>query len=167
MNYSKSALIHLAMERGILRFGQFTLKSGRLSPYFFNTGLFYHGDSLRLLGQHYAQILVENNIAFEHLFGPAYKGIPLVIATAIALDERGINRTVTFDRKEEKNHGEGGLFIGAPLTGRTVLVDDVISAGTTSRTAQRLIHDHGGTLTTIVITLDRCEHGLNNPLTPN
>ncbi|OGV39188.1 MAG: orotate phosphoribosyltransferase [Legionellales bacterium RIFCSPHIGHO2_12_FULL_42_9] len=165
MDYSKSALIHLAIERGILRFGQFTLKSGRLSPYFFNTGLFYHGDSLRFLGRHYAEILIKNNIEFEHLFGPAYKGIPLVIATAIALDERGVNRTVTFDRKEEKGHGEGGLLVGAPLTGRTVLVDDVISAGTTSRTAQQLISDHGGTLTTIVITLDRCEHGLNNQLT--
>lgn len=167
MNYSKSALIHLAIERGILRFGQFTLKSGRLSPYFFNTGLFYHGDSLRFLGQHYAQTLIENNIHFEHLFGPAYKGIPLVTATAVALAERGIYCTVTFNRKEEKDHGEGGILIGAPLTGTTVLIDDVISAGTAFREAKQLINSHGGTLTTVIITLDRCERGLNNKLTLN
>ena len=167
MSYSKSALIHLSIERGILRFGQFTLKSGRLSPYFFNTGLFYHGDSLQFLGQHYAQILIENNIQFEHLFGPAYKGIPLVTATAVALAKHGVNCTVTFNRKEEKDHGEGGILIGAPLTGRTVLIDDVISAGTAFREAQQLISSHGGKLTTVVITLDRCEHGLNNKLSLN
>ncbi len=165
MDYSKSALIHLAIERGILRFGQFTLKSGRLSPYFFNTGLFYHGDSLRCLGEHYADTLIKNNIHFEHLFGPAYKGIPLATATAFALAERGINCTVTFNRKEEKDHGEGGILIGAPLSGATVLIDDVISAGTAFRGAQQLINSHGGKLTTVVITLDRCERGLNNQLT--
>lgn len=167
MDYSKSALIHMAIEREILRFGQFTLKSGRLSPYFFNTGLFYHGDSLRLLGQYYAQTLVENNINFEHLFGPAYKGIPLVTATAVAMAERGINCTITFNRKEKKDHGEGGMVIGAPLTGRTVLIDDVISAGTAFREAQQLINSNGGTLTTVVITLDRCERGLNKQSTLN
>ena len=167
MDYSKSALIHLAIERGILNFGQFTLKSGRLSPYFFNTGLFYHGDSLRFLGQHYAQVIVENNIQFEHLFGPSYKGIPLATATAVALAERRVNCTVTFNRKEEKDHGEGGLLIGAPLTGRTVLIDDVISAGTAFHSAQKLINSSGGTLTTVIITLDRCERGLNNRLTLN
>ena len=167
MNHSKSALLSLAIERNILSFGQFTLKSGRLSPYFFNTGLFYHGDSIQLLGQFYAQTLIENQIPFEHLFGPAYKGIPLATATAIALAERGVQCTVTFNRKEEKDHGEGGVLIGAPLTGRTVLIDDVISAGTAFRHAQQLINSNGGTLTTVVITLDRCERGINNQLTLN
>ena len=167
MNHSKSALLSLAIERNILSFGQFTLKSGRLSPYFFNTGLFYHGDSIQLLGQFYAQTLIENQIPFEHLFGPAYKGIPLATTTAIALAERGVQCTVTFNRKEEKDHGEGGVLIGAPLTGRTVLIDDVISAGTAFRHAQQLINSNGGTLTTVVITLDRCERGINNQLTLN
>ena len=167
MNHSKSALLSLAIERNILKFGQFTLKSGRLSPYFFNTGLFYHGDSIQFLGQLYAQALIENQIPFEHLFGPAYKGIPLATATAIALAERGVQCTVTFNRKEEKDHGEGGVLIGAPLTGRTVLIDDVISAGTAFRHAQQLINSNGGKLTTVVITLDRCERGINNQLTLN
>jgi orotate phosphoribosyltransferase len=165
MNYSKSALINLAIERDILSFGQFTLKSGRISPYFFNTGLFYHADSLRFLGQMTAQTLIDNQISFEHLFGPAYKGIPLATATAIALAERGVSCTVTFNRKEEKDHGEGGILIGAPLSGRTVLIDDVISAGTAFRQARQIINTHGGTLTTVIITLDRCERGLNNQLT--
>ena len=167
MDKSKSALIKLALERNILRFGQFTLKSGRISPYFFNTGLFYHADSIRFLGQLYAQALIKNNIAFEHLFGPAYKGIPLATATAVALAEQGVDCTLTFNRKEEKDHGEGGILIGAPLTGRTVLIDDVISAGTAFRHAQHLINTNGGKLTTVVITLDRCEVGLNNKLTLN
>lgn len=167
MAYSKSDFIQLAIERGILSFGQFTLKSGRVSPYFFNTGLFYHGDSLEILGQYYAEALINNKIEFTHLFGPAYKGIPLATATAIALAQRKIECTVTFNRKEPKDHGEGGVLIGAPLTGKTVLIDDVISAGTAFREAQRLITANGGKLTTVVITLDRCELGANNRLTLN
>jgi orotate phosphoribosyltransferase len=162
MDYSKVNLIRLAIERGILRFGDFTLKSGRLSPYFFNTGLFYHGDSLRILGQHYAKAIIQNKIEVQHLFGPAYKGIPLVTATAVALAEHKIDCTITFNRKETKDHGEGGILIGAPLTGDTILIDDVISAGTAFREAQQLITSHGGKLTTVIITLDRCERGLND-----
>lgn len=162
MDYSKTALIQLAIQRGILSFGQFTLKSGRLSPYFFNTGLFYHADALQLLGKLYAQKLIDNNIDIQHLFGPSYKGIPLATATAIALAEKGKNCTVTFNRKEIKDHGEGGVLIGAPLSGNTVLIDDVISAGTAFREAQEIIKAQGGKLTTVIITLDRCERGLHH-----
>ena len=161
-NHSKATLIKLAIARGILQFGEFTLKSGRISPYFFNTGLFYHNDSLQLLGRLYAEALIKHDIKIDHLFGPAYKGIPLTTATAIALAERGNACTVTFNRKEAKDHGEGGILIGAPLSGDTVLIDDVISAGTAFREAQDIISSNGGHLTTVLITLDRCERGLND-----
>lgn len=161
-DHSKTTLIKLAIARGILQFGEFTLKSGRISPYFFNTGLFYHNDALQLLGKLYADALIEHDIKIEHLFGPAYKGIPLTTATAIALAESGRTCTVTFNRKEAKDHGEGGILIGAPLSGDTILIDDVISAGTAFREAQDIINSNGGHLTTVLITLDRCERGLND-----
>lgn len=155
----KNAFIRLALDCNVLKFGEFTLKSGRLSPYFFNAGLFYHGEALRQLGQFYAKTLIQHAIEFQHLFGPAYKGLPLATTTAVALAESGINTTVTFNRKEIKTHGEGGQLIGAPLTGNTVIIDDVITAGTAFREAQQLIHAHGGTVTAVVIALDRCERG--------
>ena len=165
MTHSKADFIRLALESNVLKFGEFTLKSGRISPYFFNAGLFYQGKALRQLGQFYAQTLVQHTIDFQHLFGPAYKGLPLATATAIALAERGIDTTVTFNRKEIKTHGEGGQLIGAPLSGNTVIIDDVITAGTAFREAQQLINEQGGKLTTVVIALNRCERGLGNTST--
>lgn len=164
-DYSKESFIQLALEAGVLKFGSFTLKSGRQSPYFFNAGLFYEGLALRKLGQFYANTLIQNNIDCQHLFGPAYKGLPLATATAIALAEQGISTTVTFNRKEAKAHGEGGQLIGSPLTGNTVIIDDVITAGTAFREAQGHISTHGGKLTTVIIALDRCERGLSNQST--
>jgi orotate phosphoribosyltransferase len=162
MNTSKNAFIRLALDCNALTFGEFSLKSGRLSPYFFNAGLFYQGKALREIGQFYANVLIKQSVDFQHLFGPAYKGLPLATATAVALAELGIDSTVTFNRKEIKTHGEGGLLIGAPLVGNTVIIDDVITAGTAFREAQQLINDNGGTLTAVVIALDRCERGLTN-----
>ncbi|MGL5742706.1 MAG: orotate phosphoribosyltransferase [Legionella sp.] len=162
MNHIKSAFIKLALECQVLKFGEFTLKSCRLSPYFFNAGLFYQGSALRQLGQVYAQTLMEHHAQFAHLFGPAYKGLPLATATAIALAELGKETTVTFNRKEVKDNGEGGQLIGAPLTGKTIIVDDVITAGTAFRESQTLIKQHGGQLAGVIIALDRCERGLTN-----
>lgn len=162
MNQTKSSFIKLALECQVLKFGEFTLKSGRLSPYFFNAGLFYQGDSLRQLGQFYARTLLEQEVEFEHLFGPAYKGIPLATATAVALAEMGKNITVTFNRKEAKTHGEGGQLIGSPLQGKTLIIDDVITAGTAFRESQTLIKDNGGILSSVIIALDRCERGLTD-----
>jgi orotate phosphoribosyltransferase len=159
MNHTKSSFIKLALDSQVLKFGEFTLKSGRISPYFFNAGLFYQGNALRQLGKFYAQTLVDQKVEFDHLFGPAYKGLPLATATAVALDEMGKEVTVTFNRKEIKNHGEGGQLIGAPLTGRTVIIDDVITAGTAFRESQTLIKENGGQLSAVIIALDRCERG--------
>ncbi|MCW8407774.1 orotate phosphoribosyltransferase [Legionella sp. PATHC035] len=161
MNQMKSAFIKLALDCQVLKFGEFTLKSGRISPYFFNAGLFYQGNALRQLGQFYAKTLTEQKAQFDHLFGPAYKGLPLATATAIALAEFGQETTVTFNRKEVKDHGEGGQLIGAPLTGRTIIVDDVITAGTAFRESQILIKENGGQLTGVIIALDRCERGVS------
>ncbi len=162
MNNKKSDFIRLAIECNVLRFGEFTLKSGRKSPYFFYAGLFYQGRALAKLGQFYARELIDHQVEFDHLFGPAYKGLPLATATAIALAESGKDATVTFNRKEAKTHGEGGQLIGSPLYGKTVIIDDVITAGTAFREAQGLIESNGGKLTAVVIALDRCERGLSN-----
>src|SRR3989338_568215 len=151
MHCSKSDFIKLALTNKVLQFGQFTLKSGRQSPYFFNAGLFYQGESLRQLGQFYAKTLLDQQVEFSQLFGPAYKGLPLATATAIALAEKGKNATVTFNRKEIKSHGEGGQLIGAPLNGKTIIVDDVITAGTAFRESQALIKANGGELTGVII----------------
>mgnify|MGYP000016343320 CR=1 FL=1 len=159
MNQIKSSLIRLALENQVLSFGEFILKSGRISPYFFNAGLFYTGQALRELGSIYAQTLIESSISFDHLFGPAYKGLPLATTTAIALAQLGVNTTLTFNRKEVKNHGEGGTLIGAPLYGNTVIIDDVITAGTAFREAHQLIQKHGGQTKAVLIMLDRCEKG--------
>jgi orotate phosphoribosyltransferase len=152
--------IALALDRQALRFGQFTLKSGRISPYFFNAGLFNDGDALSALGRCYADALVQSGLAFDMLFGPAYKGIPLVAATAIALAEHH-GRCVpwAFNRKEAKDHGEAGLLVGSPVTGRVVIVDDVITAGTAVRESMALIADAGATPTAVLLALDRQERG--------
>lgn len=158
--YSKDAFIHFALEAQVLKFGNFVLKSGRRSPYFFNAGLFYTGSALQYLGRFYADKLIQESIDCTHLFGPAYKGLPLATSVAIALAERGIESTVTFNRKEIKDHGEGGQLIGSPLSGNTVMVDDVITAGTAFREAWQHIKNYGGHLTTVIIALDREECGL-------
>lgn len=162
MAYSKNEFIRMAIACNVLKFGEFTLKSGRISPYFFNAGLFYQGEALRHLGHFYAKVIIDHQIDCRHLFGPAYKGLPLATATAVALAERGVKTTVTFNRKEAKDHGEGGQLIGAPLSGNTIMIDDVISAGTAFREAQHHIQTHGGHLTTVVIALNRCERGAGN-----
>jgi len=155
------AFIDLALARNALRFGQFTLKSGRESPYFFNAGLFSDGEAAAILGRCYAAALIRSGIKFDMLFGPAYKGIPLVTATAIALsDIHGRNVPYAFNRKEAKEHGEGGNIVGAALTGRVVIVDDVIAAGTAKREAIDLIRDAGANPIAILLALDRQERGL-------
>ena len=159
--YSKDSFIRLALHSGVLKFGSFQLKSGRQSPYFFNAGLFYEGKVLKQLGEFYANVIIREQEDVQHLFGPAYKGLPIATATAIALAERGLDTTVTFNRKEIKSHGEGGQLIGAPLSGNTVILDDVITAGTAFRESQTLISANGGLLTAVVIALDRCERGVN------
>lgn len=159
MNTDKAAFIRLALENQVLQFGDFKLKSGRQSPYFFNAGAFYQGMALRQLGEMYAKTIIESQIPFKHLFGPAYKGLPLATATAVALAASNMNTTVTFNRKEAKTHGEGGVLIGSPLTGNTLIIDDVITAGTAFREAKQLIEDNGGTVSGVVIAFDRCERG--------
>lgn len=152
--------IRLALHYQALRFGLFTLKSGRSSPYFFNAGLFNSGKALAELGRHYAAALVDSGIDFDMLFGPAYKGIPLAAATAIALaDQHGMDRPYAFNRKEAKDHGEGGNLIGAPLAGRVLIVDDVITAGTAVREVIELIRDYGAQPAGVIIGLNRQERG--------
>ena len=155
----RQEFIAFALERNVLRFGSFTTKAGRLSPYFFNAGLFNDGDSLRRVGQFYAQAIVDSGIAFDQLFGPAYKGIPLVTAAAVALAQNGRNVPISFNRKEAKDHGEGGVIIGAPLAGRVLILDDVISAGTSVRESVDIIRTGGATPCGVVIALDRMERG--------
>ena len=160
MNQTKLEFIKLALASNVLKFGEFTLKSGRISPYFFNAGLFYQGSALKMLGEFYAYTLISKGANFDHLFGPAYKGLPLATATAIALSARGIDTTVTFNRKEAKSHGEGGVLIGAPLKGKTIIIDDVITAGTAFRESQTLIAEQGAELSGVIIALNRCERGV-------
>ena len=158
-NYQREFL-DFAVQRGVLRFGEFTLKSGRQSPYFFNAGLFNSGAALAALGRFYARAIVESGIHFDMLFGPAYKGIPLVSAAAAALAERhGRDLPWCFNRKEAKDHGEGGNLVGAPLAGRVLIVDDVITAGTAVRESLNLIRAAGAMPVGLVIALDRQERG--------
>ena len=151
--------IEFAIARQVLRFGEFKTKAGRLSPYFFNAGLFNDGESLRRLGQFYAKAILAAGIEFDLLFGPAYKGIPLVTAAAVALAENRLNVPICFNRKEVKDHGEGGTTVGAPLAGRVLIIDDVISAGTSVRESVELIRAAGATPCGVVISLDRMERG--------
>jgi len=159
MSTFQQEFIEFAIHNNALCFGQFKTKAGRLSPYFFNAGLFNNGLSLQLLGQYYARAILESTILFDGLFGPAYKGIPLVSTIAIALAQSGRNHSFSFNRKEIKNHGEGGNIIGAPLAGRILIVDDVISAGISVKQSVDIIHAAGATPCGIVIALDRMERG--------
>lgn len=151
--------IAFACDKGVLRFGEFKTKAGRLSPYFFNAGLFNDGASLARLADFYAQAILASGIAFDMLFGPAYKGIPLVAAIAMKLAERGRNLPFAFNRKEAKDHGEGGTLIGAPLADRVLIVDDVISAGTSVRESVEIIRHGGATPAGVAIAIDRQERG--------
>jgi orotate phosphoribosyltransferase len=152
--------IDLALSRAALRFGEFKLKSGRVSPYFFNAGAFNDGEAIAVLGQCYAAALVRSGLPFDMLFGPAYKGIPLVTATAIALAEHH-RRSVpwAFNRKEGKDHGEGGVIVGTPLAGRVVIIDDVITAGTAIRESVEIIRRAGADPIAVALALDRQERG--------
>jgi orotate phosphoribosyltransferase len=151
--------LQLALKVSALRFGRFTLKSGRESPYFFNAGAFDRGIALAGLARAYAACIQANSLAFDVLFGPAYKGIPLAAATVCALAQSGLDVAYAFNRKEAKDHGEGGTIVGAGLHGRVLIIDDVISAGTSVRESIRLIGDQGGTVAGVLIALDRQEQG--------
>jgi orotate phosphoribosyltransferase len=151
--------IRFVLAQKVLRFGEFKTKAGRLSPYFFNAGLFHDGLALKQLAQFYAKAILDSGIAFDMLFGPAYKGIPLVAAISIALADIGRNVNYSFNRKEEKDHGEGGSVIGAKLAGRVLIVDDVISAGTSVRQSVDIIRTAGATACGVAIALDRMERG--------
>lgn len=155
----RQEFLTFALARDVLRFGEFVTKAGRKSPYFFNAGLFDDGESLRRLGYYYAEALLASGIAFDQLFGPAYKGITLAAATGIALAEKGHNLPFSFNRKEAKDHGEGGVIVGAPLRGRVVIVDDVITDGGAKREAIELLRAHGATPVGILIAFDRMERG--------
>lgn len=152
--------IELSLQKGVLKFGSFLLKSGRTSPYFFNAGGFNTGSDLKILGDCYAQALVNSGCDYDVLFGPAYKGIPLCCATAMSLScEHGINKPWCFNRKEAKDHGEGGNLVGAPLAGRIVLIDDVITAGTAIRESDAIIKANNAVFKAALIALNRQERG--------
>jgi len=152
--------IRFAIDRGVLRFGEFTLKSGRTSPYFFNAGLFNSGSALAQLGRFYAAAIVESGISFDVLFGPAYKGIPLAATTAVALAEHHqLDLPWCFNRKEAKAHGEGGSLVGAPLAGDVLIIDDVITAGTAIREVMQIIQAQGAKAAGVLIALNRQERG--------
>jgi orotate phosphoribosyltransferase len=155
----RQEFLAFALARDVLRFGEFMTKAGRRSPYFFNAGLFNDGASLRDLGRFYADAWLASGIGCDQLFGPAYKGITLAAATAIALAEKGRNLPYSFNRKEAKDHGEGGVVVGAPLTGRVLIIDDVITAGTSVRESVDLIRSQGAEPAGVLIALDRMERG--------
>jgi orotate phosphoribosyltransferase len=156
----QTEFIRLALARNALRFGEFTLKSGRVSPYFFNAGAFDDGASLAVLGRCYAAAIISSGLQYDMLFGPAYKGIPLVSVTAAALySDHGKNLPFAFNRKEAKSHGEGGSIVGRPLAGRVLIVDDVITAGTAIRESVQILRAAGATPAAVVLALDRQERG--------
>lgn len=159
MSNFRQDFIRFAVQQKVLCFGEFQTKAGRLSPYFFNAGLFNDGASLRNLSQFYAQAILASEVPFDMLFGPAYKGIPLAAGTAIALAEQGRNVPYCYNRKEAKDHGEGGTTVGAKLQGRVLIIDDVISAGTSVRASIELIRASGAEPCGVVIALDRMERG--------
>jgi len=156
----KKAFINFAIQQNVLRFGRFELKSGRISPYFFNAGLFNTGAALAKLGTFYAQAIINSASEFDLLLGPAYKGIPIATATAIALyEQHGVDIPFAFNRKEAKNHGEGGNLVGAQVAGRVMIIDDVITAGTAIREIMDLVQQQGAVATGVMIALDRQEKG--------
>lgn len=158
-DYQK-AFLEFVLANGILRFGEFTLKSGRQSPYFFNVGLFNSGEKLAFLARCYAAAIAESDVDYDLLFGPAYKGIPLVSATAMALmADHGVDKPFCFNRKEVKDHGEGGQVVGAELSGDVMVIDDVITAGTAVREAVEILRAHGARLKGIAVAMDRQEKG--------
>ena len=158
-SYQKE-FIEFSLACGVLRFGEFTLKSGRKSPYFFNTGLFNSGAKISALGNYYAAAIIANELQFDGIYGPAYKGIPLGTSIAISLArDHGRDLPLSFNRKEAKDHGEGGTIMGAALEGRQLIVDDVISAGTSVNESVALIRAHGATPAAVMISLDRQERG--------
>ena len=156
----QSRFLHFVIDHEILRFGEFTLKSGRKSPYFFNAGLFNTGGKLAFLSRCYADAILDSGVDYDVLFGPAYKGIPLAATTVVALSaDHGIDKPYCFNRKEAKDHGEGGSIVGAPLAGRALVIDDVITAGTAIREAAQIIIDNGATMAGIAVAMDRQERG--------
>ena len=160
MQSHQREFLDLALQLGALRFGEFTVKSGRISPYFFNTGLFDSGAALAKLGRFYARTIVASEIDFDVLYGPAYKGIPLAAVTAAALyDQHGLDVPYAFNRKEVKDHGEGGRIVGHALSGGILIIDDVITAGTAIRESMEIIAAEGATAVGVVIALDREERG--------
>ncbi len=156
----RQEFIAFAIKKEVLRFGEFKTKAGRLSPYFFNAGLFNDGESLMKLGEFYAEAIVNSGIKFDMLFGPAYKGITLAASIAIAFAKNGHNYPYAYNRKEAKDHGEGGVIVGSPLQGRVLIIDDVISAGTSVRESVELINASGATACGVAIAIDRQEKGL-------
>ncbi|OBW95842.1 orotate phosphoribosyltransferase [Gallibacterium salpingitidis] len=160
MQTYQQQFIEFALSRQVLKFGEFTLKSGRISPYFFNAGLFNTGEDLAKLGRFYAKAIQAQQLDYDVIFGPAYKGIPIATATSVALYHQfSLNKPVCFNRKEAKDHGEGGNLIGSPLQGKVLLIDDVITAGTAIRESMQLIDAHQATLSGVMIALDRQEKG--------
>lgn len=157
LNNLRQEFIKFSVETGVLRFGEFVTKAGRTSPYFFNAGLFNQGQTLARLADFYAQTLIDSGIEFDMLFGPAYKGITLASATAVALANKGRDVSFAFNRKEAKDHGEGGNMVGAKLQGKVVIIDDVISAGTSVRESVDMIRAAGATPCAVLIALDRME----------
>ena len=157
MSNLRQEFIEFSVNAGVLRFGEFITKAGRTSPYFFNAGLFNEGATLGRLADFYAQTLIDSGIEFDMLFGPAYKGITLAAATAIALAKKGRNVSFAYNRKEAKDHGEGGTIVGAKLQGKVVIIDDVISAGTSVRESVDMIRAAGATPCAVLIALDRME----------
>lgn len=159
MSDFRQDFLKFALEQNVLKFGEFTTKAGRKSPYFFNAGLFNDGASILRLAKFYAQSIIESKIEFDMLFGPAYKGIILAAATAMMLAEQGVNVPFAYNRKEAKDHGEGGVLVGAPLKGRVLIIDDVISAGTSVRESVKLIEKESAVPAGVAIALDRMEKG--------
>ena len=159
MSDFRQDFLKFALAQNVLKFGEFTTKAGRQSPYFFNAGLFNDGASTLQLAKFYAEAIIASGVKFDMLFGPAYKGIILAAATAIMLAEKGVNVPFAYNRKEAKDHGEGGVLVGAPLKGRVLIIDDVISSGTSVRESVKLIEAEGATPAAVAIALDRMEKG--------
>ena len=162
MSYNSHDFLEFALKRGVLQFGEFRTKAGRMSPYFFNFGLFNTGNDLTLLGSFYADAIISSGVKFDVLFGPAYKGIPIAVATAIALARKNINVPIVFNRKEVKGHGEKGSLVGGNLLRRVLVLDDVISAGTSITESQATIKSNGSELAGVCVALDRMERGDGN-----